>query len=746
MEQQNQQSIQETARSKPPVKTNWKPRRNHFGILRGKYLAIVATAAILAVGGVLLFSYLGKSPGINPITSAQCRQIEKEIDILIKQASYCEADGDCVLSEEAAYPVCGCPNVINVNTDVSKILEKKQEWEGSGCGEDRPVCSPCVPPNYNTCQENRCVGTHYRPTTMQELKGYPELYKVMPELLHGHKVMVEGIYRWGFEDSNFDETADSQEYNIWVEVNEDTKLEGKPLNFHKAAFVGGVKLDAKHEGTAKVIIYGTFQTGKSENRIGYGHLGLWKHQIVVDKIVFESSGQGVEAVTSKIAYSPNEEVVVEIKNNLAKDIWVQGLCSVPFTLQQYNAGEWVNYGPDPTIDCIAAARNVKPGERFEYRINLAQVYGYKNFQIGSGRYRFLFRYSFANLNLVGQKTQLFDAFSNEFTIGGTQSFQFNARIVGSYASPGESSKVAILGNIVYLTDISQGLLAVDVSDPTTPKLLDSFKIDGGGAYAVSVSGASFQPHVLVGGYGSSKVVALEEIMYPDRKLNLQLLKESNAKRSVQEAVPLIDYTYFLAIDGPEFEVYDALTGESRIIAGTPGGHILDFAIASGSPGVASVWVPMLLAAQGEKGIAIFRVDGLPKKDPRLAEVLTLEGYTYAVDVDEKNMGYALSGNDIIVITIQPFGDQKILAPRGRLSFDGGAADLDVTNGIAAIAMWDKGVKFIDVGDPDNLKELGVIDTPGRVRDVELIYNANKNAYYAYVADDRDDLQIIEVRR
>lgn len=323
--------------------------------------------------------------------------------------------------------------------------------------------------------------------------------------------------------------------------------------------------------------------------------------------------------------------------------------------------------------------------------------------------------------------------------------EFSAKIIGSYNSPGESSKVAVSGNIVYLTDTSEGLLAIDVSDPTKPKLLDSFKIGGGGAYAISMSGATFQPHLLVGGYGNSKVEALE-ITYSSGKWNLQPLKESNAKRSAQEIVSLIDYIYFLAIDGPEFEVYDALTGESRTIPGTPGGHILDFAIANGSSGVAAVWIPMLLAAQGEKGIAIFRVDGLSQKDPELAEVLTLEGYTYAVDVDENNKGYALSGNDLVVIDIEPSGDAKILIPRGRLSLSGGSADLDVTNSIAAIAMRDKGVTFIDVSDPDNLRELGIVDTPGRARDVELVYDSRKNIYYAYVADDRDDLQIIEVRR
>lgn len=55
------------------------------------------------------------------------------------------------------------------------------------------------------------------------------------------------------------------------------------------------------------------------------------------------------------------------------------------------------------------------------------------------------------------------------------------------------------------------------------------------------------------------------------------------------------------------------------------------------------------------------------------------------------------------------------------------------------------VQFIDVSTPDNPVSLGIVDTPGRARDVELFYDSQKDAYYPYVADDRDDLQIIEAK-
>ena len=68
MEQQNQQPVQEKTEVKPPVKTNWKPRRNPSGILRGRYLAIVVVLTFIAVGGILLLKTM-QTP--SPVSSPQ---------------------------------------------------------------------------------------------------------------------------------------------------------------------------------------------------------------------------------------------------------------------------------------------------------------------------------------------------------------------------------------------------------------------------------------------------------------------------------------------------------------------------------------------------------------------------------------------------------------------------------------------------------------------------------------------------
>ncbi len=724
------------------------------------FFIVALIAIVISVGGILLFAFLNKSPGIAPIASAQCNQLEHEINALVIQANYCEMDEDCVVSSQAAY-IGGCFNLVNKEADVTFIQEKKLQWENLDCGKGRlyETCDP--PPQLVKCQENRCVGPYYRSTTIQELKEGPGLF-------HTRNVLVEGVYRWGFEDSNFDETADSKEYNIWVEIDEEeTELENRPDNFaymHKFLERNEVLTSQAGEGKAKITIYGIFYAfdpnapmNEVPSRGNFGHLGLWKHQIVADKIVFKSE---VEAVTEKTRYSPDEEVTVEIKNNLDKDIWIDGSCGLPFILQQYETGEWKSYEPYPYKKCSRVPYTIERFGETTRSFNLRNTYEYKDFMIKAGKYRFLFRYSFANLNLAGQKAQFFDAFSNEFTIGDTQSSQFNARIVGSYASPGESSKVAVKDNVVFLTDISEGLLAIDVADPTNPKLLDGMKIDGGGAYAVAIQNDASQ--LLVGGYGNSKIALVDisgvigetVLGGTNTARTLRLIAQGEAKRSVQ-SIGLYGSNWYLAIDGPEFEVIptelnykenlilrtnlavDGTFRPGKIIAATPGGHVLSV---EPSP-------TKLLAAQGEKGLAIF---SLGQTFPTLQEAVNVGGYAYDVaayrdvaGIPFREFAYVIASQELIIVDITLAGSPKI---KSKLSLAGIGEAIDLVNGIAAVAIGENGVELVNIQDTDNPVSLGVADTPGRARDVALQYDSKDNIYYAYVADDRDDLQIIEIRR
>lgn len=337
---------------------------------------------------------------------------------------------------------------------------------------------------------------------------------------------------------------------------------------------------------------------------------------------------------------------------------------------------------------------------------------------------------------------------------------FNAQIVGSYTSPGESSKVAVFGDTAYLTDISEGLLAIDVSDPRKPKLLDSIKIDGGGAYAIAPPDPYFasreytpQP-IFVSGYGNSKLVAID---VSDPK-NLKIIARGEAKRSIQNMVSF-GAKLSLALDGPEFEVFEAIPDVNERSFGvfkslgtvqtTPGGHVLDikhvlYTEGSNFQEGSMVFSNVLLVAQGEKGIALFRLD---KGGPSLLETLDVGGYAHAVGVDifdpRNKVAYMISDSKLIVIGVNPYGDAKELQEKARLQLQGSGEMIAVYGGIGAVALWEMGVEILDLRDPIHPVSLGVVDTPGRARDVAI--KQKGDTYYIYVADDRDDLQIIEAK-
>lgn len=453
----------------------------------------------------------------------------------------------------------------------------------------------------------------YVSATVQELKLNPLQW-------HTRQIVVEGIYRWGFEDSNFDETADSEEYNIWIETTENTDLENIPSNYLDYRSFSGSGSGRTLNPYAKATIYGTFHAYDPNApmreflaRGNFGHLGLWKHEIAADKITFESD--------------------------------------------KSSGGE------------------------------------------------------------------------------------FQAKIIGSYSSPGESSKVAVKDSVVFLTDISEGLLAIDVSDPTKPKLLDSLKIAGGGAYAVAVHRSSLG-NVLVGGYGNAKIALVDA---SDPK-NLRMKAEGDAKRSVQD-ITQAGSSWYLAIDGPEFEIFsDALKSLGTVKAAL-GGHILSLDIHETVRSVFqedfNLWVSFqkLVVAQGERGLAIFDLLTTP---PQLQGSMELGGYGYAVGTDNdssqaKSLVYMLSAQDLIIVDIADAENPKI---KEKISLAGSGEAIDLTNGIAAVAMWEKGVELINVQNPDNPVSLGIVDTPGRARDVAIQQKGDR--YYIYVADDRDDLQIITI--
>lgn len=307
------------------------------------------------------------------------------------------------------------------------------------------------------------------------------------------------------------------------------------------------------------------------------------------------------------------------------------------------------------------------------------------------------------------------------------------KLIGSFISPGESSFVKVLGTTAYLTDISEGLLVVDVSNPKKPVLLDKIKIGDGGAYALAIeSNGSF---AIVGGYWNTKV-ALVDISNPR---NLKTINEVDAKRPVQDitlnVLELNDL--FLAIDGPEIEIMK-IEGfpfslkkvvSQGVLEIANGGHINTLADYFDSASN----TPYLLIGQGEDGISVYSFSLMTLLSEKLVTHISNIGYVNIVAAD-KDYIYAGVGNAIKVIDIKTQKEITDIKVNDVWNFK-------VNNNMFYVASGENGVKVLDISDIKNPKQIAVIDTPGRARSIDVSINGK----YIYVADDRDDLQIISAQ-
>lgn len=311
----------------------------------------------------------------------------------------------------------------------------------------------------------------------------------------------------------------------------------------------------------------------------------------------------------------------------------------------------------------------------------------------------------------------------------TNSTNAQYKIIGSYTSPGESSFVEKIDNTVFLTDISEGLLAIDVSNPKEPKLLSKTKIGGGGAYALAMSPFGSM-HALTSGYGNTKITLIN--ISNSKKQNEVIINAGenlNTKRSVQDIVWIAGDYFYLAIDGPEVEIlhtnryipldtfsnwkeFESL-GIFKIVENS---HAIGIAASNGK----------LVIAQGETGIGVYGLENptLPKLITNISGI----GYINTV-VANGNYIYAGTSDEIKIIDLTT---QKVVS-----KIPANAWRLKVKDNLLYIAEGEKGVTIVNVSDPTKPQTITTINTPGRARDITI------DGDYIYVADDRDDLQVIQ---
>lgn len=200
------------------------------------------------------------------LSDQQCENLKNEIKQGFSDANHCNASTDCIVSLGLHVSPIGCSALVNKNADLSTVKKASTHYNKS-CMRTAYEC-PSIPNSQDiSCINNKCmdIRTIYVSVTVEELKQNPKNW-------HNKKIVVDGIYRDGFEDQSFDSTI-SKEYVIWIKEQAHIIRENFPAEFGLG-------------DTAKVTIYGVFHTGDAQRKGNFGHLGLWLHEIETDKIGF----------------------------------------------------------------------------------------------------------------------------------------------------------------------------------------------------------------------------------------------------------------------------------------------------------------------------------------------------------------------------------------------------------------------------------------------------------------------------
>lgn len=467
------------------------------------------------------------------------------------------------------------------------------------------------------------------------------------------------------------------------------------------------------------------------------------------KITPVVSNNDLLVTLDKWEYLKGEKVKINIQNYKDVDMAIYNIAVEHCAIEPGQVGECLWEIADNDIQCPCSAKCEKAAtiitskgvkniiwDQYTNKIDL-ELFGEAMVckMADAGAYRF--KIDYYGGARAGADQQLQTIYSSDFqTTEEASSLNTNTsatslnqyKIIGSFTSSGGSSFIEKIGNTVFMTDISEGLLAIDVSNSVQPKLISKTKIDGGGAYALAKS--QDNSYLMVSGYGNTKM-ALIDLVNSD-KPNM-VTTSIDTKRSVQDMVLAGDYAY-LAIDGPEVEILKVEREASSpyLVKGLTskgtfqiqgGGHAIGVAVSE------SISEFNLAVAQGESGAAVY--DFITPSAPKFKVGIHPVGFGSTVAV-QGNFGYVGVGGEVKIAGIS----SQNLTEMGSVQA-GSAWDIKVKDNMLYVASGEEGVKIFDVSDVNNPKQIAVIDTPGRARDLAI------DGDYIYVADDRDDLQIIK---
>jgi hypothetical protein len=330
-------------------------------------------------------------------------------------------------------------------------------------------------------------------------------------------------------------------------------------------------------------------------------------------------------------------------------------------------------------------------------------------------------------------------------------------VAGGYDTPGYAFSVAIVGDYAYVADYTSGLQVVDIADPASPALAATYDTPGY-AYGVAISG----DHAFVADYASGLRVV--DISDPTNPTYAGTYNTTGYSYDVEIAG---DYAY-VADYSSGLQVIDISDPANPTLAGTYNTTGYSYAVdISGD-----------YAYIADYGSGLQVIDISDPTSPALAGSYDTAGYSYDVEIsgdrahvadhtwglqvidisdptdptltDSQDFpgiakGLAITGDYAYVAdyssglrVIDTAKHLPIPASAGTYNPPGSAYDVAISGDRAYVASDMQGLQVIDISDPENPALAGACDTPGNA--MRLAISGN----YAFVADYDSGLQVIDI--
>lgn len=360
---------------------------------------------------------------------------------------------------------------------------------------------------------------------------------------------------------------------------------------------------------------------------------------------------------------------------------------------------------------------------------------------------------FITIMLLGSAFSLAGIFSSDHAEAIT--------FAGSYNTPGNAIAVALLRNYAFVADGSQGLQAIDVSDPSNPAPLDQFptvgmsvsdvalygeyyallSVDGGGLQIVDIS----TPNNMVAagavetlGDGQAVASSGTYAYIADGSQGLQIIDIADTGNPAIAGSFPIAIASDITISGNYAYVVDWNTGLKILDISDPASpsQAGTYNVVTRPAGIAVSGKYAYIADGNSGGMKI--VDISNPASPIHMGAIWLPGAVTDIALDG-NIAYLSGWDGLQAVDVSNPSQPKAVAREKTFSM--AALSVAVSGGFAFVADSQAGLLAMDISDvtnPSSPTLAAGLDTPGAAMDLQI------EGDYAFIADAGSGLQIADV--